>query len=409
MTHQRPFAFLALLLVASGGFASESEAPRVVGDPAIAEWALAAVDAYHRLDAELLGARLGEGFQFVERRRQELDGPGFLAMLPTLGTDYTGREMDVDWAGVISAEGKTTVDVRGRWRATEVASGRDLDFAFSMRLGLAFEPRGDAVGGRITSWDQAFSGWLRMPVRGDGAHTSEHFEVRHLSAEFSAEEAARLAALAEKWYERTSQYLGRSFEGGRRMLFDVASVHTVPYASAPGPHAFFLVPTKDARRDYGFSLVHELTHNLVGLSRLALSSRGDGSDNRLLDEGFAVYVEERLVEDGRVFPNFGQEIHRAYLDLHRQMEVPRPPVLEAERLRSRGGDPTRLGYLQQASFVKWLVDTAPGPDADDGLDRFRKLFEEGVDAASKLYGRDLARLEKEWLAFLDTLEASGGE
>jgi hypothetical protein len=419
MAHCRAFVSIFVLLLEAPPFsASASQAPRIVGDAAIAEWALAAVDAYHRLDIELLRARLGEGFEFVERLRKELDGPGFLAMLPTLGTDYSGREIDVDWVGVIPAgegvaDGGTTVDVRGRWRATEVASGRVLDFAFSMRLGLALEPHlvDGEIDGKITSWTQVFAGWLPMPVHGDGKHSSEHFEIRYLPAEFSAEDAARLAALAETWYRRTAEYLGRGFESGRRMLFDVASLHAIPYASAPGPDAFFLVSAEYAKKDYGFSLVHELTHNLVGLSRLSESTHDDyEGGNRMFDEGFGVYVEEKLVEDGRVFPNFGQEIHRAYLDLHRRLGVPRPPVLEAEGLRSRGsGDERRLGYLQQASFVKWLVDTAPEPHAEDGLARFLKLFEGGVDAAPELYGRDLGELEGEWLAFLDRLPASADE
>ncbi len=372
---------------------------------------MAAVDAYHRLDGGFLEARLGEGFRFVEERRgpdRELDAPGFLAMLSAVGTEYAGRELAVEWVGVIG----TTVDVRGRWRATEAASGRELDKEFSIRLGLdlAARPELDAEAEwKIAAWTQVFADWLRRPVRGDGRHLSEHFDVRYLTAEFDAEAAARLASLAEKWYERTADYLGRGFESGRRVLLDVASVHDVPYASAPGPAAFFLVSVDSASRDYGFSLVHELTHNLMGHSRLMESSRGEyRGGNRLLDEGFGVYVEEKLVVDGRVYPNFGQEIHRAYLDLHRRTEVPRPPVLEAERLRNAGGDKRRLGYLQQASFVKWLVDTAPGPDADDGLERFQELFEQCVEAAPRLYGRDLARLEKEWLAFLDRLAETSG-
>lgn len=410
-------SLITFLLSAPALPASDSETPRIVGDPAIADLALAAIDAYHRLDTEFLGARLGEGFQFVEkRRRRELDGPAFLDMWPTIGTDYTRREIDVDWVGVIPSD-ETTVDVRGRWRATEAASGRALDMVFSIRLGLDLESHRDRresgdgidtkVDGKIASWTQVFADWLPMPVRGDGSHLSEHFDIRYLSAEFDAEGATRLASLAETWYLRTAAYLGRSFESGRRVLLDIASVHASPYASAPGPGAYFLVSVKSARRDYGFSLVHELTHNLVGHSRLSQSNRGEyRGGNRLLDEGFGVYVEEKLVEYGRVYPNFGREIHGAYLDLHHRMDVPRPPVLEAEGLRSTGGEKRRLGYLQQASFVKWLVDTAPGPDADDGLDRFLKLFEQGIDAAPSLYGRDLAQLEKQWLAFLDRLPAT---
>lgn len=401
-------SFIAFVLGAPALPAAADDAPRIVGDPAIADLALAAVDAYHRLDREFLGARLGEVFRFVEERRgpdRKLDAPGFLDMLPTIGTDYADRELDVEWVGVIPSDDSAgaTVDVRGRWRATEAASGRALEKELSIRLGLEAE-------GKIASWTQVFADWLPMPVRGDGRYLSEHFDVRYLSAEFDAEAAARLASLAEKWYERTAAYLGRSFESGRRVLLDVASVHGSPYASAPGPDAFFLVSVKSARMDYGFSLVHELTHNLMGHSRLMESSHGEDRDgNRLLDEGFGVYVEEKLVENGRVYPNFGQEIHHAYLDLDRRMDVPRPPILEAEGLRNAGGDKRRLGYLQQASFVKWLVDTAPGPDADDGLDRFLELFEQGIDAAPRLYGRDLAQLEKEWRAFLDKLSETTGD
>ncbi len=394
---------LGVVPVHSSLQASE-DSPRIVGDPVLGKAALAAVEAYHQLDVEYLEPRLSDGFRFVERNQdQDLDGAGFLAMVPTQETEFKDRQVEIAWVGAIpSGEGKASAEVRGRWRGIAVKSNRDLDLRFSSRLDLKTSPEGV----QIESWTDVYSrGRLWRPILGDGQYLSDHFDIRFLSAEFDNQGAARLSALAETWYERTSEYLGRHLESGRRVLIDVASCHEVPYASAPGPEAFFLIGVKHAQRDYGFSLVHELTHNLMDRSHLSMSSRDKfpRGGNRLLDEGFGVYVEERLVDHGRVFPNFGEEIHGAYLELHGQMAIPRPPLLEAEELRTAGGDKTRLGYLQQASFVKWLVEVAPGQEATDGLRRFKELFERDLDALSELYGRGLPELEEEWLAYLESL------
>ncbi len=242
------------------------------------------------------------------------------------------------------------------------------------------------------------------PANGDGRLETEHFRIVYFEAEFSAEDAARLGETFEHWYEKTRRYLGRSFADGYRLHIDVAGGHGSPYASDPGPEAFILVSTRSAKRDYGFSLVHELTHNLMGLSwlsRHAFESKGvevaDG--NRLFDEGFGVYVEEKLTGEGpRVWPNFGEETHAAYWQVREQRDEPIWPVLEADFHREHGD--RRLGYLAEASFCKHLVET-------HGLERFLRLYDTDPASANEIYGKDLGGLELEWRSFLE--ERFGGQ
>ena len=211
-------------------------------------------------------------------------------------------------------------------------------------------------------------------------------------------DAARLGETLEHWYEKTRRYLDRSFADGLKLTIDIAGCHDSPYASDPGAGAFILVPTKWAKLDYGFSLVHELTHNLMGLSWLSEHERERGdvalsSGNRLFDEGFAVYVEEKLTGEGpHVWPNFGVETHAAYQQLRTEKGEPIWPVLDAEIHREQG-DP-RLGYLAQASFCKYLVETR-------GLDRFSRLYASDPAMAKEVYGEDFPGLEREWRMFLE--------
>ena len=226
--------------------------------------------------------------------------------------------------------------------------------------------------------------------------------VVYFRGEYSDEEAARLGKTLEHWYEKTSEFLERSFDDDFRLQLNIAGSHDI-YASDPGPEAFILIPTSSAKMDYGFTLVHELTHNLMGLSWLTRQVREhDGIElyagNRLFDEGFAVYVEEKLTGEGpEIWPNFGEETHAGYWNARKNKGEPIWPPLEAEIHRERGD--VRLAYLAQGSFVKYLIDTY-------GLERFVNLFAIDIASTAYFYGKDFAQLEDEWRMFLE--ERFGG-
>ncbi len=77
-------------------------------------------------------------------------------------------------------------------------------------------------------------------------------------------------------------------------------------------------------------------------------------------------------------------------------------MLEAEIHRQRGD--VRLGYLAQASFIKYLVER-------HGLERFRRLFASDPAAGGEIYGQELAELDEESAPRapqLDPAAAAGG-
>ncbi|MDX1384849.1 MAG: nuclear transport factor 2 family protein, partial [Thermoanaerobaculia bacterium] len=371
------------------GVAVAAEPAPSFGD--LSELAVRLVRAYHAGEVETVRPHLAEELVFRDPGLdQELELAAFLDEVGRMGAGERDRELEVLWA----ASGDGLADVRGVWRATDAASGGRTELQYSIELD--FDTSGERP--RVVTWVDDFRPRLRKPVAGDATLDTEHFRIVYYGAEISEAEVTRLGGTFERWYAETARYLGRSFHAGRRLDVNVAGGHEVPYASDPGRDAFILVPARAARREYGFSLVHELTHNLMGLSWLSLHVRAhDGNElasgNRLFDEGFAVFVEEELTGEGpRVWPNFGTETHAAYWQLRREQGTPIWPVLEAEVHREQGD--ARLGYLAQASFCKYLVET-------HGLDRFLRLFAADPAAAGEIYGQDLAELEGGWRAFLE--------
>jgi hypothetical protein len=348
------------------------------------------VRAYHGGDAEELRPHLAPGLEFRDPKLgQELSLDGFLDMVVETAAVENDRQLEVVWTGATDKH----ADVRGTWSWTDVESGKRRELVFSIELGFEVsdgEPK-------VASWlDDFRRRRMWKPAKGDGGLETENFRVVFFRSEFSDQEAARLGETLETWYERTSRFLGRSFDEGFRLHINVAGSHDI-YASDPGPEAFILVSTRSAKLDYGFTLVHELTHNLMGLSWLTRQQREhDGvelySGNRLFDEGFAVYVEEKLTGEGpEIWPNFGQETHVGYWTAREKKGEPIWPVLEIEVHRERGD--VRLAYLAQGSFVKYLVET-------HGLERFVRLFATDIASAGEIYGQELAELEGEWRGFL---------
>ncbi len=231
------------------------------------------------------------------------------------------------------------------------------------------------------------------PIPGDKRILSTHFSVTFLSQELEEKQATHLLQISEKAYDEVSNFLDRTFTPGMQVELNISSRHLSPYASQPGPHAFMLVPLKAAKKEYGFSLAHELTHILMGLSGL---DKKQG--NRLLDEGFAVYVEERL-HGPKVFPNFGFETHAGYQQLRIKLKQKVWPLLETDlhRKHAKSGDfdTMRLAYLAQGSFCKYLIERY-------GLEKFFIVFYGQIDDFDAVYGKSFSTLEKPWKTFILT-------
>jgi hypothetical protein len=368
---------LALAPTLASGSESRPDASRIAS----------LVTSYHTGDADTLAAVLAPEMVFEERGETKSRAK-FLADVAAAGPHPEGG-LSIEWIGTAVRY----ADVRGKWVVSWKARPRELLFSIE----LTFD---DA--GRIVRWLDDFGFGARFkPVRADGRIESDHFTLVFDPATFDEKAAWSLSATAERYYGITRRFLGRGAADAGRIELNVAEVHPMPYASDPGPGAYILVPTKMARRKYGFSMVHEFTHNLMGLSRLSrqecvIRDETMWSGNRLLDEGFAVYVEERLTEKPEMFPNHGVETHAAYRALRAKLEAPVWPLLEVEYYRSHPAQSERFGrlaFLQNGSFCKYLVETR-------GLERFLRLFDEGLAATEKIYGETFDVLEREWRVFV---------
>jgi len=143
---------------------------------------------------------------------------------------------------------------------------------------------------------------------------------------------------------------------------------------------------------------HEITH-IVSYAR--------GSPPALLDEGFAVYVSERLGADALKYLGAPGRTVAATVCAQRQAGAlfPLPRLF---RFTDIGSDSTRpdVSYPQAASVVAFLVERF-------GIERFRELYGrlESDTAVSiqrrneavlaELYGMDSAALDSVWIAWLN--------
>lgn len=157
------------------------------------------------------------------------------------------------------------------------------------------------------------------------------------------------------------------------------------------------------------TIVHELAHVYFA------------NANRMLAEGFAVYLQHRLGENG-AFPNFNEDLHQM---LKCQVSPSSRRSIRLEQL-DKITTPTRLtlrlagdkvetdgwNYVFAGSFVQYLIEEH-GPDRAELMDKFRALYARtplvplqrnsgSADRWKAVYGSTLAELEQSWKAFVET-------
>jgi len=203
-------------------------------------------------------------------------------------------------------------------------------------------------------------------------------------------QARAFADEAERAYREVAGYFGRRHD--RTILVLVGDAYDVP--TAYYGRATITIGANRIRGDAGFgrfaglgpSIVHEITH-------LVAPSRGKGG--QFLDEGLAVFVQERFKRpDDRSFPNMGRDLHQEAARWGRELGR-LIPLAEADPRRGRAGGARPLIYLQAGSFVRFLVES-------HGLARFMTMYE--GHTYETVYGKDLAVLEAEWLRHLDGIK-----
>ena len=351
------------------------------------------IELYRVGDTDALEPLLATSMTFRDLGlKQHTDRAGFIAIVKENRALFSQQNYKQEWIGTA----ENFAEFRGVWTGQFRDKNQELRRNASIELSFDHD-------GKITQWVDDFRrGPIFKPVKADGNLTTKHFSITFDPKQLDSELATQLGQTAETFYAKTATYLGKTLAPNFRLPLNVSDAHRSPYASDPGPKGFILIPLKSARRSYGFSMVHEFAHFLMGLSKesqnpMVMDGKQQRFGNRLMDEGFAVVVEEKLTDEPKVWPNFGQETHKGYWELRKKLNQPIWPVAEAEYYRSHKSQRkmVRLAYLQQGSFCKFLVER-------NGLEKFMAFFHGGFEAADQIYGKNLNELDQEWQAFLKT-------
>jgi hypothetical protein len=152
-----------------------------------------------------------------------------------------------------------------------------------------------------------------------------------------------------------------------------------------GQQILYCVPAEKLRTGFDSCVAHELTHLLAPSFR---------QPDRMLAEGLAVHLQALFdAETGdRSYPTEGEDLHERTRALIARVGQ-RIPLRAAETARERVdfGAERQLAYLQEGSFVRFLIER-------HGMTTYMRVHNGGGYAS--VLGRDLDALESEWARFL---------
>ncbi|KML31371.1 hypothetical protein [Priestia aryabhattai] len=154
-----------------------------------------------------------------------------------------------------------------------------------------------------------------------------------------------------------------------------------------------------------YLLCHELTHTLLGFGNQK-ANEFNIENGYFSQEGMAVYLQEKLDPQKKVFPTNSLKLDSIVKYLNENNRI-----IPLENLASNTLGQTYFNssdkeisnkllwesYIEAGSFVKYLIDNY-------GINKFLKVYNSHnfKGSVKKVYGEELKDLEKEWLINIDT-------
>lgn len=143
------------------------------------------------------------------------------------------------------------------------------------------------------------------------------------------------------------------------------------------------------------SLVHELTHSLLGYG-----GNFDTDNGYFTQEGYAVYMDDQF---GKNELNL-EKYMKHFLDSDKLIPISKLIDPNQDDHYFRAELPNKeeqsvlwgMSYIHAASFVKYLVETY-------GIEKFEQIYDK-KDLAKKIevvYGKSVSEIEMDWLAFIN--------
>ncbi|MED4046004.1 hypothetical protein ABEY65_03115 [Priestia aryabhattai] len=154
-----------------------------------------------------------------------------------------------------------------------------------------------------------------------------------------------------------------------------------------------------------YLLCHELTHTLLGFGNLK-ANEFNIENGYFSQEGMAVYLQEKLDPQKKVFPTNSLKLDSIVKYLHENNRTIPLEKLASNKLSQvyfNSSDEEIANkllwesYIEAGSFVKYLIDNY-------GINKFLKVYNSHnfKGNVKKVYGEELKNLEKEWLIHIDT-------
>jgi len=251
----------------------------------------------------------------------------------------------------------------------------------------------DWVAGYTSGWERT-ARWDQYVLPKMEKRSTTHFDIYYPQDSTAAREIERIAPQRDRGFAEICQFLGRDSDVRIRLVF-FADGQTKQRATGHqgGGWAYGNTIVEVYNEKERLDPYHETTHILMGPF---------GGPPALFNEGFAVYISEKL--GARALEGLGggrATIHQRAKELKDSVEwIELPELLGYTEIGSERTRPP-VAYAEAASFVKFLLDSY---GKDKFLQAYRTLQNSNDEAVqqqnmrklTEVYGRSLESLEEQW-------------
>jgi len=253
----------------------------------------------------------------------------------------------------------------------------------------------DWIGGYTPGYVKGYwANWEERLLPAIQKLSTKHFDIYYYKDSSAEKEIEQIAKRKEKGFEEICQFLGQDYDVRICMVFfedGVTKQIETGHQGVGWAYGNTIVEVYNEQEQ--LDPYHETTHVLM---------RPFGSPPALFNEGFAVYVSERLGAHALEDLSGGQStIYERVRELKSKDKwIPLEELITYTDIGPEWSRPP-VAYPEAASFVKFLIDSY-------GKDKFLWAYktlkntndkivqQQNIETLEQIYGKSLAELEKEW-------------
>ncbi|NKB19041.1 MAG: hypothetical protein GKS01_00715 [Alphaproteobacteria bacterium] len=218
-----------------------------------------------------------------------------------------------------------------------------------------------------------------------------NFDISY--ANISDDLANRFGDDIEQTYRNISAYLGNKVSG--KIIVSIKDDHFFPHYKIKTKT--IAVPANRLRGDAsGPPSLRGRGPGEAALVTNVLAISTNKKWAKFLDTGLEIFLQEKFGKEyDRAYPTMGKEIHKTTAATYRRYNQ-LFPLMEVEEVRTRRQrlvGVRQLAYLQEASFVKFLIEK-------HGKNKFFDVFY--GKPFETTYGKKFGMLEQEWITLINS-------